>query len=311
MLRESSAGLEYDRMPIIGGIDRSQVETMPWSNEMHPEFFDNATQKMHPQMLKTMRTMINKFLAYTGIPREHVKDILFKGSLAGYNYTPTSDIDLQIVLKYNYDKNPARDEKADPKGRQLERKYNTLRAQYNNMHGYTLGKEKYPVEFFVHTPKSNVPTGASARYSVKKNDWVPGYKPSNAPGLPKKSQITKYFQQYYGRLKKAYRKGYMHAMTSGMKYDAKRQGLIAAQNELKSLARVERNVALHSKGVSIQADVTSPSNLAFKALKRTKLVAYIETQLPKMQRNVNEESECTYQELVTFLNRFRENEEGV
>ena len=276
-INESSAGRSFDRMPVLGILDRTQTEKRPWAKQLHPEFF-TSEEKLNPMMEKTMKTMVNRFLAYMGIPRNHVKDILFKGSLAGYNYTPTSDIDLQIILRYNYEKNPLRTQD-DPEGKLLQRKYNKLRADYNKEHGLTLGKEKYPVEFFVHTPKSNTKTGSSSRWSLKNNDWVPGYKPIHSANIPEKNTVQKIMKQYYDKIKAAYADEIKQGFT-------RKAAAEAGLKVLKNLAIVDRNLALHGPNASLRADVESPENLAFKAIKRTNLVAYLE----KMAKSSIDES---------------------
>lgn len=277
-MNESSAGQTFGRMPVFATIDRAFVEKMPWKKQLHPEFFDNETQVLHPVMQNKMKTMVNIFLAKVGIPKTQVRDIVFKGSLASYNYTPTSDIDLQIILKYNWEKNPLR-EPGDESGIQLERNWNKIRADYNKEHGYTLGKEHYPVEFFMQTPKTNTKTGSSSRWSVLHNAWVPGYKPNQSINAPPPKIIAARFKGFYDRVKNAY--------INKLKI-AKLEAALYAKKELGNMAKIDRNLALHGDGTSpanLRADVESPENLAFKALKRTRLIAFIETEIAKSREN--------------------------
>jgi len=295
-LLETSAGRSFDRLPAFGALDRTITPKRPWKKQLHPEFFDNETQRLRPEMQQTMVKMVQGFLRFMGIPKQYVKDIHFKGSVAGYNYTSTSDIDLQVILKYNYAKNPAR-RKDDPNGRELQRNYNHWRAEYNKMHKLTLGKEKFPVEFFIHTPDSATPTGSSVRWSVKNNDWVPGYKPTQDIKTPKKTEIQGQMKPWYNKIKNAYTTGIKHGLPQ---VEAAKEAL----RVLQGLARVDRNLALHGPGAGLRADVESPQNLAFKAMKRTNLVAYLEKIASKGSLNESVENEIQFIEMIAESDGF-------
>jgi hypothetical protein len=277
ILNETSAGNSFGRMPVIGALDRAFTEKMPWNGRLHPEFWDNDNQRLWGAMAATMKSMANDFIRKTQIPKEWIEDIIFKGSLATYNYTPTSDIDVQIILKYDWDKNPAKDPK-DKQGTMLEREFSNRRAEYNKTSGFHLAKERYPVEFFLQTPKTNTRTGASARWSLMSNDWLPGYKPNpQTPGVPPK-EINAYFKDYYDRVKNAY---FNRLKLTNL------EAALTAKKELGYISGNDRNTALHGteeNPASLTADIESPANLAFKALKRTKLVAFIETEIAKARQ---------------------------
>ena len=101
-ITESTSGLTFGRLPAVGLLDRAQVEKVPWNKRLHPGFFSNKSQTLLPTMNAKMKIMALDFARQAGIPVRHIKDIMFKGSMAGYNYREaTSDIDLQIILRYN------------------------------------------------------------------------------------------------------------------------------------------------------------------------------------------------------------------
>lgn len=277
LVNETSAGNTFGRMPMVGALDRAFTEKMPWNGALHPEFWNNDTMKLWGAMEAEMKSMANDFIRKTGLPKEWIEDIIFKGSLATYNYTPTSDIDVQIILKYDWDKNPDRDPK-DKHGTLLERDWNNKRAEYNKSSGFHLAKEQFPVEFFLQTPKTNKATGASARWSLMKNDWLPGYKPSpGKPGTPPK-EIERHFKQYYDQVKQTY---FNKLKLTNL------EAALAAKKELGFISGNDRDTALHGTAENpahLTADIDSPANLAFKALKRTKLVAFIETEIAKARQ---------------------------
>ena len=54
-------------------------------------------EKMHPEVRDALMKIADEFIDYLGIDLD-VLDITMTGSLANYNYTPFSDIDLHIMI---------------------------------------------------------------------------------------------------------------------------------------------------------------------------------------------------------------------
>jgi hypothetical protein len=100
------------------------------------------------------------FIKDLNIPSELVvKDIIFTGSLANYNWSRYSDIDLHIVMDFNqFD--------LDPK---LTNDYFYVQKTiWNQEHDITL--KGFPVEIYVQN--INKELIATAVYSVLKNKWI-------------------------------------------------------------------------------------------------------------------------------------------
>ena len=66
-------------------------------DELHREFWDD--KKLNPRVRKALLRIGEEFAKYIGA-EDNIKDVTFTGSMANYNYTPMSDIDLHIILDY-------------------------------------------------------------------------------------------------------------------------------------------------------------------------------------------------------------------
>ncbi len=63
---------------------------------LHPKFFDSEghlNDKIRDNLLK----LVDKFISHVGIDDLHIKDIVMTGSLANYNYSDQSDVDVHIL----------------------------------------------------------------------------------------------------------------------------------------------------------------------------------------------------------------------
>ena len=90
-----------------------------------------------------------------------LKDIIFTGSLANYNYTDSSDIDLHIVIDY---KELTDDEDF---AKQFFGDKRALWAEANEIQIYG-----YPIEIYVQDEQQLDDKGMGAMYSVLNNKWV-------------------------------------------------------------------------------------------------------------------------------------------
>tara|TARA_R110002020_G_scaffold235867_1_gene448172 strand:+ start:1157 stop:1882 length:726 start_codon:yes stop_codon:yes gene_type:complete len=67
-------------------------------NELHPEVWSD--EALRPDIRKALLKIAHEFLESLGIDAEF-EDIQFTGSLANYNYTKYSDIDLHILMNFS------------------------------------------------------------------------------------------------------------------------------------------------------------------------------------------------------------------
>lgn len=66
--------------------------------ELNPKFW--VGNKLKPEIQKHLLKVANVWTEFVGLKKSDVKDILFLGGNAGFNYTKYSDVDLHIVVDF-------------------------------------------------------------------------------------------------------------------------------------------------------------------------------------------------------------------
>lgn len=122
----------------------------------------------------------NRFYEETDLSAP-IEDILFLGSAANYNWTPSSDIDLHILVDFN---------KID-ENKELVKKYvDKLKGAWNSKHNINIGRN--PVELYIQdVSEENKSEGV---YSIVNNEWIK--KPSYKEPTIDKENIKKKYKDY-------------------------------------------------------------------------------------------------------------------
>lgn len=123
-----------------------------------------ADKKLQPKVRKALQNIAKEFTEFLKADGYKTVDLYFTGSLANYNYTSKSDIDLHIVLDYD-------DQAEDCEeccGLDLHDIFDTKKTLWNEQHDITI--YDYPVELYVQDAKE--PHIATGIYSVQDNKWV-------------------------------------------------------------------------------------------------------------------------------------------
>jgi hypothetical protein len=69
-------------------------------DQLNPKIFDK-NQKMHPEIKTRLIMIADDFFDTLELPWVDVTDITLTGSLANYNWSKFSDVDLHILIDYN------------------------------------------------------------------------------------------------------------------------------------------------------------------------------------------------------------------
>jgi len=82
---------------------RSLQLSLQYHNTLNPVVFDLGTDNAEPSMIPEIRAALLKIARawqeYCDIPSYAVKDIIFTGGNANFNYTEQSDMDVHIVIE--------------------------------------------------------------------------------------------------------------------------------------------------------------------------------------------------------------------
>ncbi len=130
---------------------------MELHDTLNPLLWEN--KKLKPLILRKIKKIGDLWLDFIKIPKSYVKDIIFTGSNANYNYTKFSDIDVHyIVDKEKLDCEKFVDEYLLDKKRLFSENYDIK----------ILG---YSVEMYVQDPDEDMPKNQGI-YSIKNNKWI-------------------------------------------------------------------------------------------------------------------------------------------
>ena len=164
-----------------------------------------------PDVLNTLLKVANTFYNDTelAVPLEN---IYFLGSTAGYNWTPTSDIDLHLVIDF--------DKIGDDE--ELVKNYvDGLKSKWNQSHDIKIGN--HPVEVYIQDKKEV--NKSQAVYSLMKNTWVK--KPKHEDLEVDKDAIKKKYKQLVQSINVAIQKQDINKIKKLTKriYDMRQAGL--------------------------------------------------------------------------------------
>ena len=150
-----------------------------YNSILNPEIW--ATEDaIKPEILNKLLTIANTFYKDTdlNVPLENV---YFLGSTAGYNWSPTSDIDLHLLVDFS---------KIDDNEELVKNYVGGLKSKWNDSHDIRIGN--HPVEVYIQDV--NEVNRSQAVYSLTKNTWVK--KPKIEDIQIDKATILKKYKEY-------------------------------------------------------------------------------------------------------------------
>lgn len=144
--------------PGFGAIGESEVEIVPELKEdLNRDIWDE-NNKLKPEISEKLLRIARDFYEKLDLPAP-ILDITFTGSMANYNWTDLSDIDLHIVIDYT-------DVNED---QELVKNY-LMEAKSNWNRAHDIRIKDHEVEIYVQD--SNEPHHSTAVYSVLNDEWL-------------------------------------------------------------------------------------------------------------------------------------------
>lgn len=133
------------------------------NDELNPKIWDE-NQKMKPEVKKNLLKIADDYFESLKIPGVDIEDVCITGSLANYNWSKYSDVDLHIIIDY---KDVPVDEAL------VQDFFKSKSSNWNKEHDVKI--YDYDVELYVQDiNESHHSTGV---YSILNNEWVT--KPQN------------------------------------------------------------------------------------------------------------------------------------
>ena len=220
--------------------------TFQYHDRLNPKIWKKG--KLRPEVLEKMRSIAKHFYEFIDVADLKVKDVVLTGSLANYNYTPYSDVDIHLICDVKQAAANCKDVTAEL----FDAKKDLWAQKYKEVRIYD-----FPVEVFVQDNSEPNPV-AMGIYSIQDDKWIqkPKYDP---PEIDKQEieQTTKEFKK---------------EINTVINNDEGR----AKAKEIKTELKKEREHGLHKDGEF------SDGNIAFKELRNKgvigKLMNYIRDQ---------------------------------
>ena len=132
-------------------------DAVKFHDRLNPRLWDES-EHLRPEVKSKLLEIAADFQEFLGVPDLDVKDITVSGSNAAYNYTPSSDIDLHLVVDL-----PEAD-----RSEVFRELFDAKKYQYNDMHNIKIGG--FDVELYVQDP--NQEHHSQGIYSLLKNNWI-------------------------------------------------------------------------------------------------------------------------------------------
>jgi hypothetical protein len=235
-------------------IPKDVLDSFKIKNTLNPEIWLEGN--LNPKVQKNLIKIANGFIKDINLPKGiTIKDIIFTGSLANYNWSKFSDIDLHVVLDFNeFD--------ADPEI--IQNYFNSQKTLWNQEHDITIFN--YPVELYVQD--TNAKLVATAIYSVLRNQWIK--KPKREEFKLDKVATKDKAQSFISQLKDI-RDDYK---------DKQYQSVVDKVTRVKDKIKQMRKAGLESGGEF------SLENLVFKVLRRTPFIDILDSFKAKAYDNL-------------------------
>ena len=201
---------------------------------------------MIPALRKKLIDITKDFLANVPIKLPKIDDIQLTGSLANYNYTPKSDLDIHILLDFN---------KIDEDTDLVKAALDGIRFIWNTKHDIKL--KGHEVEMYFQDTKE--PHVSSGLYSLQEGKWVK--KPEYNPPSIKDEDVKKKFEDIKVQIDK------LEELTNKYKDDSgKSETLYNYGRKLFQKIKKMRQEGLKGMGEF------SVGNLTFKFLRNTEYI---------------------------------------
>jgi predicted nucleotidyltransferase len=194
--------------------------------------------KLNPKVRSALLRITKHF--YDGIDLENkppIKDIVFTGSLANYNYSRLSDIDLHLLFDFS--------EYGEMK-EIFEKFFLLAKASWNNKHDVTI--KGYDVE--VYAEDENNPHHSTGLYSVQNDEWIK---------VPEK--VTPIFDKLDVKSKVQYFVDIYKQLVGNMKEGS-------PEEVLEQVEKLRDKIAKFRQGGLETGGEYSTENVAFKAMRR-------------------------------------------
>ena len=244
-----SSGSPFTIKPKRAGTDRlrfqEEVEedSFAFRDELEPRIWEN--KKMKQEIRAAIIKVAEGFIR--GLPIEiHIEDIRLTGSLANFNWSSYSDVDLHIVVDFA---------KVDENKKLVKAFFDNARLRWNDRHDIRM--KGYDVEIYVENAGED--HKSSGIYSALNDEWVIE---------PKKFSTTIDFP---AARRKAENLEFRTNSAANLMIDGE------YKKSLRAIDRLKRKIKnLRRAGLESAKQEYSIENIAFKILRRNGILDYLD-----------------------------------
>ncbi len=216
------------------------VEPIRYNTVLNPKLWDG--DKLKPEVRGRLLRIADDFIEFVDVPMT-VLDIVIYGGNVNYNYTPSSDLDLHIVV----------DKAGIECDREVDELFDSKRRLYKRKHDIRINGIE--VELYVESPDQ---TPVSSSFSVSRDQWI--LKPN--PNMPQ------YDREEVARMVKVWQIILQHAAKTG---------------DLQSLRKAVQLLREYRKqGLKTKAAEFSVPNLVFKSLRNDRTLEAVMTLIDRL-----------------------------
>lgn len=221
---------------IMIGDDDDDLATFEMQDTLQPKVWDGEDRVL-PGVKGALMAIVDDFIENLDLDAE-VKDIIITGSLANYNWSKFSDIDLHLLIDFkDVNENTAL----------VKRFFDAVRSNWNKLHDIRV--KGHEVELYVQDEKEpHVSTGV---YSLLDDQWI--VKPNRIEPSIDKTTAKKKAQHIEREIDK------VASFLENNDVDRALENADRVKNKIKTM----RQAGLDRAGIF------SPENLAFKMLRRS------------------------------------------
>lgn len=141
---------------------KEYASLLSYHDTLNPALWDNNNELL-PDVEEKLKQVANAFIESLKMNEKLIKDVIFTGSSANYNWnSKLSDIDLHVVAEYDPDRK-------DAVGVATQDMFNVMRNQFNFTHKIKVNG--VPVETYVQPTGAPITPNAGV-YSLRSNKWL-------------------------------------------------------------------------------------------------------------------------------------------
>ena len=142
---------------VLSNVTSGFKEGFVMKDDLHEDFWED--EKLDNNIRQRLMKIAVDFFEKTGIGTEKIKDITFTGSLANFNYSGFSDIDLHIIVDFS---------EVDDNAELVKEMFDAKRFQWNKAHNILINNHE--VEIYVQGESE--PHESTGVYSLVNDEWL-------------------------------------------------------------------------------------------------------------------------------------------